>query len=114
MHNLIARIGDGRLLHQVFHYLAVLHLGQAQHRVPDAVLFPHVGNHAGQVVQLFLILVPGPFVGSVGQVFIVVLARIVGGIEQILDIVEPDDVLAALLFGTGLPGQEHQHGHKGP
>ena len=110
VHNLVVGIGNGRLFHQVFQHVAVLHLGQAQHRVPHPVVLVHIRNHAGHVLQLDGILVRRPLVGSVGQVLVVVLALVVHGVKQVFQVVEAYDVTAAVfLLGAALYGhQQHQ------
>ena len=113
MHNLVAGLHQLRLGDEVFHHLAVLYLGQAQYRMPHAVVLPHVRNHTGHVVQLGGVFVRRPLVGTVRQELVVVLTLVMGGIEQVLHIVEPDDVLGTLLLGTTLRGQQQHDGQYG-
>ena len=81
--------------HQVLEDVAVLDLAHAQHGVPDLVVLLHCPDDRGHVVELLGVFDIRPLVFAVGQIFIVVLALVVIGVEEVLEVVEADHVVAA-------------------
>ena len=87
-----------RLGHEVLENKTVLDLGNTEDGVEGSVGFCHFRNDGGHVVEFLLIFDVSPLVGSVRKELVVVLSLFVIGVEEILQIVEPDDVI--------LPGLE--------
>ena len=87
-----------RLGHEVLENETVLDLGNAEDGVEGSVGLCHFRNDGGHVVEFLLILDVSPLVGPVRKELVVVLSLLVIGVEEILQIVEPDDVI--------LPGLE--------
>ena len=92
MDDLEVRVGDGGLGHQVFQDVTVLDLGDAQDGMVGLVLVPHRPDDLGHVGKFLLVLEFGPLVGAVGKVFVVVLPFVMEGVEEVLQVVEPDDM----------------------
>ena len=111
VHDLEVGGRDGGLRHQVLQDMAVFHLGNAQHGMPGTVVLLHLRYHLGHVLQLFGILDLRPLIGAVGQVLIVVLALVMIGIKQVLQIVKTYYVgLSAFLCPKGRACQQKQGG----
>jgi len=64
-----------------------------------SVLVLHRVDDAGNVVELLLILCLGPLVLPFRKELLVILDRVIVGVEKVLDIVEPYDIV--LLLGKG-------------
>ena len=105
MHYLVVCICDGGFHHKVFKDVAVLNLGNPQDGVPYAVVLLHLRNdlcHVGEFLAVFCL---GPLVCSVREILVVVLAFVVIGVEEVLQIVETYHVAAVLGSGSG----RHRH-----
>ena len=97
-----------RLGHEVLENETVLNLGNTEDGVEGSVGFCHFRNDGGHVVELLLIFDVSPLVGSVRKELVVVLSLFVIGVEEILQIVEPDDVILPGLerIATGQCGRQ--------
>ena len=72
-----------------------------------------LGEHAGHVVELGLILHFAPLVPAVGQILVVVLACIVQGVEKVFKVVEGHAVEGITLGLLVLPcGERRQRGER--
>ena len=116
VHDLVVRVGDLLLAHKILKHMAVLNLAQAQNRVESLVLVSHRLDHRGDVAELAVVPRVSPAVCPVGEIFIVILALVVVGVEEVLDIVEADDIppraLVPLGAGRGGHNQKQQSGIK--
>ncbi len=101
VHDLVVGVRDLRLPDQILKHVTVLHLAQSQNRVERLVLVRHRLHDGGDVVELAVVARVSPAVRAVREIFIVILAFIVVGVEEILDIVEADDIAPCALVSFG-------------
>ena len=88
--HLQSHVGNLRTSHEVIADPLILHLRKTDDsRSGRGHLTPQLGDHRGNVVELFLILRLGPIVGTGGEKLVIPLVvRIVLSIEEILHIIE--------------------------
>ena len=102
--------------HEVTEDMIVLHLRQADEGTADARqhVSPHVRQGARHVLKLVAILQTIPFIRPAGQEVIVVLPRIMTGVEEILLIVKTHGITAVslLCFDSARDPEQEQHRHQ--
>ena len=120
VHHLVVAAFQFGLGHQVFQHGAVLHL---RHAEDGHAVGRDVGadgrDGIGHVVELSQVFLGVPLVDALGQKLLVVFVRVVDGIEEILQIVEPDEADFICLFllcvkarKTKYKSQKSQYGSK--
>ena len=110
VHNLIIGVGNLLLADKVLKHVTVLHLAEAEDRVVSLVLFRHGLDDGRDVVEFAVVAGVSPTVGSIGEIFIVILALVVVGVEEVLDIVEAYDIASCALaiFGARRGGDDEE------
>ena len=88
--HLQSHIGNLRTSYEVIADPLILHLSKTDDsRSGGGHFTPQLGNHRGNVVELFLILRLGPIVGTRGEKLVIpLIVRIVLSIKEILHIIE--------------------------
>ena len=94
-----------RLADQVLEDVPVLDFTDAQDGMVAPVVVSHRPDDRCHVVELLLILGFRPVVGTVGKILVVILAFVVVGIKEILQVVESDDIARSDLLREGADGQ---------
>lgn len=113
MHNLIIRLRNGRLAHQILQHKTVLDFAHSQNGVEAAVGISHGADDGSHVGELLLILDISPFVLTVRQELLIVLCRIVISVEQVFQIVETYDIVLVRLACLCLCGHRKKHHQDG-
>ena len=106
--DLIVRLCDLRLHHEVLEHESVLDLRHAEDGMPCTVILLHRPDDLGHVLKLLLIFRFSPLVLSLRKEFFVILYRIVVCIEEILKVVESHDIILCALLGLRAGAEKHQ------
>ena len=96
MHYLIVRGCNLGLAHQILKDETVLNLTHSQQCVETAVGLRHGTDDSRHIMELLLVFDIRPLVLAIRQEFLIVPDRIVISIEQVLQIVEPYDIVLLL------------------
>ena len=106
--NLVVRISNLRLAHEVLDDEAVFNLGDSKYGVPAFVVVGHRTDDFRHIVEFFLILRLRPLVLSFRKELAVVLDRVVVDVKKVLEIVEPDDVVLLSFLRRCRKGHQNQ------
>ena len=109
MHDLVVRLCDLRIHHEILKHETVLDLRHSEQSVPGTVLLLHSLDHLGHILKLLLILGLGPLVLSFGKELRIIFHRVIIDVEEILQIVESYHIaLFTLLLSISSGAEQHQ------
>ena len=103
MHHLVVAVGELGLGYEVFQNRAVFHLRHAEDSYAiGADVGADGGDGIGHVMELGGVFLGVPLVEAFGQKLLVVLQRVVDGVEEVFQIIETDQAdLIGLFFLRG-------------
>ena len=87
-----------RVCNEILEHETVLYLADSQDGMEASIVLCHCGNDLGHVVHLLVVLLLGPPVLPVREELLVVLRRVVVDVEEVLEVIETHDIVAAAAF----------------